>query len=207
MADPITTDPRASRYAAILDAAGRLFLTQGFAGTTTLDIARAAGVSKRDLYAAFTSKEAMLEALIAGRVTTMAGQVRLETPGSRGEVMATLEGFASRLLGFLVSPEVIALYRLAIAHADRQPEVGRLLLSAGIEATTVHVRDYMRGAMAAGFLAIDDADLAARTFLSVAIGQTQMRRLLDTALPTPTPAERLQAVAAAIRCLRALERP
>jgi AcrR family transcriptional regulator len=46
----------------ILDAAFQAFTEDGYAGTSTLDIATRAKVSKRDLYANFASKHAVLVA-------------------------------------------------------------------------------------------------------------------------------------------------
>ncbi|MCA9931778.1 MAG: TetR/AcrR family transcriptional regulator [Anaerolineales bacterium] len=49
----------------ILDAATKLFLHYGFDKTTVSDIAREAGISKGAIYLHFSSKEALLEALLA----------------------------------------------------------------------------------------------------------------------------------------------
>ena len=50
--------------ARILGAAFKAFVEDGYAGTSTLDIATRAKVSKRDLYANFGSKHEMLVACI-----------------------------------------------------------------------------------------------------------------------------------------------
>src|SRR5438128_11356263 len=57
----------------ILGAAFKAFTQDGYAGTSTLEIARRAKVSKRDLYANFSSKYAVLVACIMNR----ADRVRL----------------------------------------------------------------------------------------------------------------------------------
>ncbi|MBV8107083.1 MAG: helix-turn-helix transcriptional regulator, partial [Hyphomicrobiales bacterium] len=48
----------------IMDGARTVFLSAGFDGASMNDIARAAGVSKGTLYAYFTSKEELFEAII-----------------------------------------------------------------------------------------------------------------------------------------------
>ncbi len=50
----------------IVDGARAVFLSAGFDGASMNDVARAAGVSKGTLYAYFSSKEEMFEAIIRG---------------------------------------------------------------------------------------------------------------------------------------------
>ena len=59
-----------------LTAAFAVFRKRGFSGASTLEIATRAQVSKRDLYALFGSKHAMLAACITG-----AGESDAPTPG------------------------------------------------------------------------------------------------------------------------------
>src|SRR5882757_714209 len=66
----------------ILGAAFKLFVEKGYAGTSTLEIATRAKVSKRDLYASVGNKQAMLVAGITGRTAKM--QLRPELPVPRG---------------------------------------------------------------------------------------------------------------------------
>jgi AcrR family transcriptional regulator len=67
----------------ILGAAFRAFTEDGYAGTSTLDIARRAKVSKRDLYAHFGSKQQMLAACIKGRADRMRVPPDLPAPRTR----------------------------------------------------------------------------------------------------------------------------
>ena len=57
--------------ARILRAAFQAFTENGYAGTSTLQIATRAKVSKRDLYAIFANKQAMLVACIKTRLEKM----------------------------------------------------------------------------------------------------------------------------------------
>jgi AcrR family transcriptional regulator len=176
-------DKPTDRRAAILQAAGKLFSIKGVEGTTTLDIASAAGVSKRDLYALFPSKDLILSGLIASSVERFAAPVQFADAKSRAEVLATLEAFSRGFLAFLLSPEPTSLYRLAIATADRIPAVGKALLSAGVEGTIGRVTAYVSAACVAGHLRIPEAErgAAVSAYFNSAIGHLQMRRLLDPA--------------------------
>jgi AcrR family transcriptional regulator len=77
----------------ILGAAFNAFTQDGYAGTSTLEIARRAKVSKRDLYANFSSKHAVLVACIMSRADRMRLPPDLPTPQSRRMLASTLTGF------------------------------------------------------------------------------------------------------------------
>ena len=67
----------------ILGAAFKAFTEDGYAGTSTLEIARRAKVSKRDLYANFGGKHAVLVACIVSRAERLRLPPALPTPRSR----------------------------------------------------------------------------------------------------------------------------
>ena len=67
----------------IRSAAFQAFAEDGYAGTSMLDIATRAKVSKRDLYANFASKHAMLVACIKSRAERIRLAADLPTPISR----------------------------------------------------------------------------------------------------------------------------
>ena len=54
-------------FARIVDAAQRQFLTHGFRGVTMDDLAEQLGMSKKTLYAHFTSKTALVEAVLLAK--------------------------------------------------------------------------------------------------------------------------------------------
>src|SRR3954447_10769421 len=61
---------------AILEAAARVLVKQGFERTTTNRVAEAAGVSVGSLYQYFPSQEALVAALVAGHVLERSAAVR-----------------------------------------------------------------------------------------------------------------------------------
>src|SRR5262249_24675827 len=77
----------------ILGAAFEAFVEEGYAGTSTLDIATRAKVSKRDLYAHFGSKQDMLVACIKSRAERMRLLPDLPAPRTRQMLAATLTAF------------------------------------------------------------------------------------------------------------------
>ena len=63
-----------SKTAAILDGAMRVFLEQGYVGTTMDRVAAAAGVSKPTVYSHFHDKEGLFNALMEQLVRKSSGQ-------------------------------------------------------------------------------------------------------------------------------------
>src|SRR5215467_5621242 len=111
----------------ILAAAFRAFMEKGYAATSTLEIATRARVSKRDLYANFGTKQAMLVACIASRAARMRLAPALALPGSRASLATTLTRLGATVVREVCQPQVMAMYRLAIAEAERSPEVAETL--------------------------------------------------------------------------------
>ena len=124
--DPHGTDPNEARQR-ILRAATQAFAEKGYAGASTLSIATRAKVSKRDLYAIFPSKEAMLLACITSRAQRMRMPEGLTEPQDREMLASTLEAFAANFLVETLDPDVIGMYRLAIAEAVLSPEVAQMV--------------------------------------------------------------------------------
>src|SRR5246500_5808765 len=87
-------DPMQDR---ILGAAFKAFTEDGYTETSTLEIARRAKISKRDLYANFSSKHAVLVACIKSRAERMRLVPDLPAPQNRQMLAATLTAFATNL--------------------------------------------------------------------------------------------------------------
>ena len=115
----------------ILGAAFEAFTREGYAGTSTLDIAKRAKVSKRDLYANFGSKHAVLVACIKRRAERMQRLPDLPAPRDRQMLATTLTAFATNFVRETSDASVIAVFRLAIAEASRSPEIAQALDAAG----------------------------------------------------------------------------
>ena len=117
----------------VLAAAFAVFRKRGFSAASTLEIATRAQVSKRDLYALFRSKHAMLTACISERASRMRQPLELAAPipSGREAVAATLVELGTSVLRVASHPDVLAVHRLAIAESDRAPGREAYALSAG----------------------------------------------------------------------------
>jgi AcrR family transcriptional regulator len=194
----------ADRRSAILEAASKVFQAKGFQRATTLDIASAAGVSKRDLYALFASKDALLEAMIRRGVDAMVPPAALRPAASRDEVYRALAAFGAALLDLLLSPSVLGLYRLAIAEAPTSAAVGEALLQAGARRSTERVAEFLAAAEADGHVAYVRRDAAVGAYFFALFGDLQMRALLAPSRLIE-PAERQRHAALAVLVLQRME--
>jgi AcrR family transcriptional regulator len=183
----------------ILDAAFAAFMENGFAETSTLEIATRARVSKRELYALVGSKQEMLAACIAERATRLQMSSGLPEPLDRETLSRALAAFGAQQLREVSDPTVIAVFRLAISEAVRAPEVARALNTIGVETSRTALREIMTRARSAGLLGGDPAEMAEQ-FSGLLWGNLMIRLLLRVA-ERPGPREiarRAEAATAAV---------
>ena len=183
----------------ILDAAFAAFMDQGFAATSTLEIATRARASKRELYALFGSKQEMLVACIGERATRLKIPHDWSEPRDVDALAGTLIAFGTRLLHETSEPAVVAMFRLAIAEATRAPEVAGVLNKVGLEAGRAALHDIMSRACSAGLLAGNPAEMVA-LFTGMLWGNQMVRLLLGIA-QRPDPREISDRAEAATRAV------
>ena len=182
----------------ILDAAFAAFKENGYAATSTLEIATRARVSKRELYALVGNKQEMLIACISERARRLDVPADLPIPHDRKTLEQILIAFGTRLVHEISDPAVIAVFRLAIAEAVQAPEVARALDSIGREASRAALRKIMAHAAEHKLIYGHPAELAAQ-FAGLLWRDLLLSLLLGvTARPKPREiAERARNAAAA----------
>lgn len=164
----------------VLRAAFGVFRKRGFSGASTLEIATRAKVSKRDLYALFGSKQAMLAACIKERAAHMRQPLALTAPvpASSAAVAATLVEFGTSILRVVSHPDVLTVHRLAIAESDRAPEIARTLDRNGREANHAALADWLAKAQAQGLVGAGDPAVMAARFIAILWGGLLIQLLL-----------------------------
>ncbi len=185
---PVPVSPEIPTNERILGAAFKAFTEDGYAATSTLDIATRAKVSKRDLYANFGSKQAVLVACIKSRADRMRLPLGLPAPRSREILAATLTAFAANLVRETSHPSIIATFRLAIAEAARSPEIAQALNSAGRDATRRALAELLASAQSTGLIGPGEPAEMAMQFLGL-LWEGLMVGLLLGVAATPDPAE------------------
>lgn len=125
--DILDTSPKRRQ---ILDAAGKLFLGEGYAAVSMDALARVAGVSKATLYAYFPGKDALFGAMVAERCAGMLAQNRFVSDHD-APLPEALRRLIDFWLRFLINPEVVATYRTVLAEGARFPDLARAFFEAG----------------------------------------------------------------------------
>jgi AcrR family transcriptional regulator len=171
----------------VLHAAFAVLREHGFADASTLEIATRAQVSKRDLYALFDNKQAMLAACITERAGRMRQPLNMasQVPESREALEATLVQFGKSILYGLSDPDVLAVYRLAIAESARAPDIARTLDKAGREANHLALSAWLAKAQAHRLVGAGDPAAMAAHFLA-ALGGALLIQLLLRVRDAPT---------------------
>jgi AcrR family transcriptional regulator len=171
----------------ILGAAFSAFMANGYAETSTLEIATRARVSKRALYELVGNKQEMLVACISERAQRLRVPTDLPEPRDRETLARALAAVGTQLLREISDPTVIAVFRLAIAEAVRAPEVARALDSIGGETSRAALREIMTRARQAGILSGDPREMAEH-FAGLLWGNLMVGMLLRVA-DRPNPRE------------------
>jgi AcrR family transcriptional regulator len=164
----------------VLKAAFTLFRENGFSSTSMLDIVTRARVSKRDLYALFNNKHAVLAACISERAQRMRRPLdtTIPVPQTPDALATLLVELGVSILKTVCQPEVLTVFRLAIAESDRAPEIARTLDSRGREANQKALAELVGKAQARGLVRAGDPGALAARYLAVLGGDLMIRLLM-----------------------------
>lgn len=185
---------------AILDAAVAAMGERGLA-VSLEEVARRAGVSKQTIYNHYGSKAELVRALALRRVHEMTAP--LETPEGLDDPAQGLAGFARVLLGAVLSPGGMNIYRMAMISAFDMPDVARAMFEAGPRESRLKLARYLALETEAGRLDCPDPLQAAEFFAGMVINSQQSAALLG--VPVTLTEAKADAIAreAAARFLKA----
>jgi AcrR family transcriptional regulator len=172
----------------ILRGAMQAFMEFGYGETSTLEIATRARVSKRELYTLFGNKQAILAACITNRVQRMQLMPKTVPQAHDREALAAiLIELGAAILREILDAPVVAVFRLAIAEAQRAPEVAQTLETAR-QTVRSFVNDVMAQAQSAGLLGAGEAADMSGQYLALLWGDLMVSVLLRVR-EAPGPAE------------------
>jgi AcrR family transcriptional regulator len=171
----------------IVAAAFSVFSERGYQGSNTLEIATRARVSKRALYALVGNKQEMLVACISERARRLRMPEDLPLVRDRETLTRVLSSFGARLLREVSDPKVVAVFRLAIAEAERTPKVAQALDTIGRETSRAVLAEVLNQARASGLLHGDPVEMSEQ-FTGLLWGNLIVSLLLGVADP-PNPSE------------------
>ena len=160
---------------AIIAAASDRFMQDGFAATSIEKVAADAGVSKVTVYNHFGDKRGLFTAAVERECEKMRGYFTLdETPS--GTIEERLTTIAKAMFAFLSRPEMIQFERRIAAETEHEPSIGQAFLETGPWRMKAGFSAWLSHATAQNELKIEDTDLAAEQFVSMAKGMGDLER-------------------------------
>ncbi|QWP76868.1 TetR/AcrR family transcriptional regulator [Lysobacter sp. K5869] len=171
-----------SKRNAILEAAKRLFLIQGYDGVSMDQIAAEAGVSKLTVYSHFGDKETLFAAAVRAHCEQhLPPQLFAAEPGT--PLRERLSAIAAAFYEMAAAPEAIRIHRLLCTPQLAQSPLTRLFWDVGPHRLHEEFAGLLRRRAEAGELDLDDADTAARQFFAVLKGEPYALLMLGYPLP------------------------
>jgi AcrR family transcriptional regulator len=164
----------------IISAAFEAFMAKGYANTTMHEVAAHAKVSKRDLYANFPNKQALLLKCVSNRAARMRIAPDLPAPCTHQELASTLATLGATVIREVTQPVVMAVYRLAISEAVRSPEVAETL-NTSRSVNRNALAKLLARAQAAKLLGQGDPQHMMEQFFGLLWGDLMLSRLLGAA--------------------------
>lgn len=162
------------KRAAILQAAKRLFTTQGFDGTSMDAIANAAGVSKLTVYSHYQDKERLFAAAVECVCQEQMPQ-EIFLADLKGPIRKQLLAIARAFFSLIMSEEAVAVHRTIVANAQQSPKLAQLFWEAGPKRTQEAFESFLRDEVKGGKLDIPDLHRAATQFFCLLKGESHAR--------------------------------
>ncbi|OKH55698.1 TetR family transcriptional regulator [Calothrix sp. HK-06] len=147
----------------ILQAAQRLFAAQGFDGTTTRDLAQAAGVAEGTLFRHFSNKKAILvEVATQGWIEILTDL--LTELSEMGSYKAVAQVMKRRMWNMRKNADMM---RVCFMEAQFHPDLREKIQQEVIEKMTGVAEAFFQEAMDKGIYRKMDANLVAKVFLGM----------------------------------------
>jgi TetR/AcrR family transcriptional regulator, mexJK operon transcriptional repressor len=133
---------RLEKRAQIIAIARQHFFEHGYDNTTMSAIAAQLGGSKRTLWSYFSDKEELFAAVLLD--TAQGIRAQIDFPTGEGEPLERLTVLCRSVIDRVLSPMVIAMFRLIGPLADRRPDISRMFFERGPGETQRLIGEYLR---------------------------------------------------------------
>ena len=185
------------RKALVMDIATHLFVTQGFAATSLVDIAKGAGVATRTLYQHYGDKEAIFREVIFARDE---GQAIEQPSVQSGDTLADalLRG-ARYACQVTYREKSIGLMRLMIAESTRFPEFMQSLANSIFARFRRNVAKLFEGCEQAGLIPPGDHARSSELLSDLVLGSHPIMTYTNWNAVPPSDADLEERVALFIR--------
>lgn len=174
---------------AIVEAAARLFMRDGYGAVSMDAVARESGVSKATLYAHFSGKDRLFATIVADRCAGLQAECEADPDWQAQDLRPALTAMGRRWLGFLMSPTTLAIYRVVVAEALRFPELAVAFYDSGPRPIKEWLTAWIAAQARAGRLTVPDPLVASEQFVALLRTGLFFRATLGVGTP-PEEAER-----------------
>ena len=170
-----------NRREQILDVAIRLFSQKGFRGTTTKEIALAAGVNEAIIFRHFTTKRDLYSAILDRKAScSVAIESAIEKAMDRKDDRAVFEHIAKHILDQHDQDD--SFMRLIFYSALEGHELAEMFHRRQLTKYHQHLADYIKQRIASGAFRRVDPFTAVRAFIGMVLYHAQMKRFYGTGL-------------------------
>ncbi len=170
----------------IIDVAIRLFSQKGFRGTTTKEIALAAGVNEAIIFRHFATKSELYAAIIDRKANPPDGQSleqMLEEAFGAGDDRHVFESIAFNILEFHERDDTAM--RLLLYSALEGHELAEMIVRNHISKVHRRLADYVKKRIAEGAFRRVDPMTSVRGFIGMVISHVMQKKFFQHALEVP----------------------
>lgn len=189
------SENQAQRRREIEDAAYAVLAEKGYKATSMLAVARRASASNETLYRWYGNKQTLFAALVASNLEDV--RAYLETViADEVDPLKALGDLAPLLISLVTGEKAIALNRAAAADVYETNSLGATIAEGGRQTVQPMVVALISAAMDKGDLASGNVKEVAETYISLVIGDLQVRRVIGVMPELDPPAIATRATAA-----------
>jgi TetR/AcrR family transcriptional repressor of mexJK operon len=168
----------------VLEVATKLFVREGYAGTSLLDIAKGAGVSTRTVYQHFGDKPAVFQEVIYARDAA----AELAPPAVKDDdaLFDALMRTGRYACEFAMRGRSVELMRLMVAERNRFPELMKKVANATFFRFQAHVEQIFQRLADLGLIPQGDHAETAELFIDLILGQAPIQVYTDWLAEAPS---------------------
>jgi AcrR family transcriptional regulator len=166
----------------IIEAAGEEFRKNGYARTCMGEVACAAGVSTKTLYRLFPAKDELFSIVVTDRIDRFIEAVN-PVQVDMLEIDEALERILIAYGTLTLSPETIAVNRLAIAESDRFPDIAAAFYERAVMRINAAMAGWLKAQRERGLIELDDPAMAAGMLRGMMLMEPQRAVMMGVRQP------------------------
>jgi AcrR family transcriptional regulator len=176
---PLASTPN-KRASKVLEAAGEVFLSRGYAGASLEMIVAKSGGSYRDLYQRFGGKESLFIRVMADlceEVLLPLRDLALNEGSKPLPVEEVLMAMGRSMLRVLLSPRALSFHRLVVSESPRFPALGKLFFQMGPSSVNETVAAFLETRAREEGLVLPDPRAAGAIFIHSVVNELHLQAL------------------------------